>query len=375
MSREGVPTLLYTGVRLRSNKGAGPPPPADQDLGLLWIETQCAAAPEDPGGGAEPLCRCAKGPRLGCPASRSELVRLGGLHVQMGKALVERMVAAGGWRCVLSLAHARGAAPCLLHALAAAQLPHQHPSMPCVNVHRHASLLPTDDDLLVRWRKLPQPAVQLPPPGLRLTGWRDPFVYCGARSAEPEPAAAAAAAAVPRRQEQQAGGGGYRMLLGSGVQGRGGALLGYRSTGQSVRSISPGDNSGCDSAAGSSLATGWEYAGPVCSVADLAADDLADGPADVAGAASWAAHELGEVWECPQLARFPAGAADNTSGGAGSTGEARWLLAVSPYPAKPPHTPSNPVLYWIGSMSEDCNRCELPGRVPACMCPPLCCAR
>lgn len=42
--------MLYTGVRLRSNKAAGPPPPEDHDPGLLWIETQCAAVPADPGG-------------------------------------------------------------------------------------------------------------------------------------------------------------------------------------------------------------------------------------------------------------------------------------------------------------------------------------
>ncbi|KAL4419945.1 hypothetical protein ABPG75_007043 [Micractinium tetrahymenae] len=272
VSKEGVPTLLYTGVRLRSNKGAGPPPPPDRDLGLLWIETQCAAVPGDP-----------------------------------------------------------------------------------------------DDELLIRWRKLPQPAVPLPPPGLQLTGWRDPFVYRGARSAEPEPAEAAAAAAEARQQEQRQDGpgerdGGYRMLLGSGVQGAGGTLLGYRSGGGSVHG-SLGGSSGGDSngSASSSLATGWEYAGPVCSVADLA-----DGPADVAGTASWAAHELGEVWECPLLARLPAGAGSMTSGdgGGGDSGsvgssDALWLLAVSPYPAKPPHSPSNPVLYWIGRLSEDGTRFDL----------------
>lgn len=51
VSAEGTPTILYTGVRLRSSPTSLPPPPADQDAGLLWIETQCAAVPEDPGGG------------------------------------------------------------------------------------------------------------------------------------------------------------------------------------------------------------------------------------------------------------------------------------------------------------------------------------
>ena len=44
----GVPTILYTGVRLRSNALSGPPPPAEHDLGLVWIESQMAAVPEDP---------------------------------------------------------------------------------------------------------------------------------------------------------------------------------------------------------------------------------------------------------------------------------------------------------------------------------------
>ena len=50
VSAEGVPTILYTGVRLRSNRACGPPPPPSQDLGLLFIESQLAAVPADPGG-------------------------------------------------------------------------------------------------------------------------------------------------------------------------------------------------------------------------------------------------------------------------------------------------------------------------------------
>lgn len=146
---------------------------------------------------------------------------------------------------------------------------------------------------------------------------------------------------------------GYRMLLGSGIQGQGGALLGYRSQAGAVHGVQCGSASARDGGT-SSLAAGWEYAGPVCSVADLA-----DGPADVAGTASWAAHELGEVWECPLLARLPACTADagNGSGsGSGARTDAPWLLAVSPYPAKPPYAPSNPVLYWIGGLNKDGTR-------------------
>lgn len=243
--------------------------------------------------------------------------------------------------------------------------------------------LPADDELLIRWRKLPQPAVPLPPPGLQLTGWRDPFVYRGARSAEPEPAEAAAAHAVHRRHEQQQGGrgepgGGYRMLLGSGTKERGGALLGYRSPRAGGRSSG---SEGSDGHAGSSLAVGWEYTGPVCSVADLAAADLADVSADVADSFGRAAPELGEVWECPLLARLPGGAGSNgnSNGGSANSGsrisaeEAPWLVAVSPYPAKPPNAPSNPVLYWIGRLGSDGTRLEFPEACqPACALHPCC---
>ena len=51
LDSDGTPVLLYTGVRLRSNLEAGPLPPPEQDLGMVWIETQMAAVPEDPGRG------------------------------------------------------------------------------------------------------------------------------------------------------------------------------------------------------------------------------------------------------------------------------------------------------------------------------------
>lgn len=43
----GKPMILYTGVRLRSNHEAGMLPPPNQDLGMVWIESQCAAVPAD----------------------------------------------------------------------------------------------------------------------------------------------------------------------------------------------------------------------------------------------------------------------------------------------------------------------------------------
>lgn len=39
----GVPTIMYTGVRLRSNQDCGPLPPADCDLQLPFIESQLMA--------------------------------------------------------------------------------------------------------------------------------------------------------------------------------------------------------------------------------------------------------------------------------------------------------------------------------------------
>ena len=46
LGEDGLPVLLYTGVRLRSNAGAGPPPPAEHDLQLPFVESQLIAVPE-----------------------------------------------------------------------------------------------------------------------------------------------------------------------------------------------------------------------------------------------------------------------------------------------------------------------------------------
>lgn len=40
---DGTPTLLYTGVRLRTNADCGPLPPPAQDLQLPFIESQLVA--------------------------------------------------------------------------------------------------------------------------------------------------------------------------------------------------------------------------------------------------------------------------------------------------------------------------------------------
>lgn len=46
---DGTPVLLYTGVRLRTNPDAQPPPPPECDLHLPFIESQLYAVPRDPG--------------------------------------------------------------------------------------------------------------------------------------------------------------------------------------------------------------------------------------------------------------------------------------------------------------------------------------
>jgi beta-fructofuranosidase len=94
----------------------------------------------------------------------------------------------------------------------------------------------SDDDLLT-WRKhAGNPVLAGPPEGLEVEGWRDPCVW---------------------RE-----GGGWRMLLGSGLRGLGGAALLYRSPDLEH----------------------WEYVGPLL---------LGEG------------RESGRMWECPNL--FPLG--------------------------------------------------------------------
>jgi beta-fructofuranosidase len=60
-----------------------------------------------------------------------------------------------------------------------------------------------DDDLRV-WKKLPQPVIPAPPPGLEVTGFRDPCLW---------------------REGNE-----WRLILGSGIRGKGGAVLLYSST-------------------------------------------------------------------------------------------------------------------------------------------------
>ncbi len=59
---DGTPTIMYTGVRLRSNPDCGPLPPQECDLNLPFIESQLIAVPES---GAQPVLTCGlSGPQL-----------------------------------------------------------------------------------------------------------------------------------------------------------------------------------------------------------------------------------------------------------------------------------------------------------------------
>ena len=79
---------------------------------------------------------------------------------------------------------------------------------PPLHPHPHVWYVQSDDPYLVCWRKLPDPVIRHPPPGLPLSCWRDPF--CLERG---DPAA----------------GKEWTLLLASGLRGRGGAVLVFKS--------------------------------------------------------------------------------------------------------------------------------------------------
>ncbi len=61
LGRDGTPVLLYTGVRLRGTADAGPLPPPECDLGLPFVESQCAVRAvleQQPGEGTRRLFVC-----------------------------------------------------------------------------------------------------------------------------------------------------------------------------------------------------------------------------------------------------------------------------------------------------------------------------
>jgi len=139
---------------------------------------------------------------------------------------------------------------------------------------------------LAQLLKLASPVIAAPPPELirQLIGWRDPFVFADSEGEE--------GARV------------WRMLVGVGIKGIGGAALIYSS------SVPDGT-------------CGWIYSGVLCDASQGC--DSEDAPCDV-----------GAMWECPTLTLFdPAG----TAGGRTS------MFCVSP------DRPTNRVIYWVGTFS------------------------
>lgn len=68
----GVPTILYTGVRLRSNPDCGPLPPPEQDLQLPFVESQLAAVPEAGAHLAPASCEEFPGTPGRCPSAAAQ---------------------------------------------------------------------------------------------------------------------------------------------------------------------------------------------------------------------------------------------------------------------------------------------------------------
>lgn len=117
------------------------------------------------------------------------------------------------------------------------------------NNFRETQLYATSSDPLLRsWTKRPTPVIATPPPGLKVTGFRDP---------------------APWREPSLAGGQ-WLMAVGSGIQHRSGMILLYKS---------------------SDLQT-WEYLHPL--LGGAATGGSASNPVD-----------SGDMWECPDV--FPLG--------------------------------------------------------------------
>jgi beta-fructofuranosidase len=124
------------------------------------------------------------------------------------------------------------------------------------------------DDSLRTWKKLPDPVIAAPPPGLAVTGFRDPYVW---------------------RE-----GNNWMLILGSGSPGKGGAILLYRSS--DLRH--------------------WTYLHPL----------IAGSPTNVK---SVNPVDAGEMWECPDF--FPL-RAKNGDGKhvllVSTVGKVRWMVGT-----------------------------------------------
>lgn len=106
-------------------------------------------------------------------------------------------------------------------------------------IETQLAAVPEDDPTLTMWSKRDEPVLPMPPAGMPLVGWRDPFIF--------------------EIKGQQGNGREWGMLMGSGLKGQGGAIMIYRSE---------------------SLYGGWHFDGMLCE-----ADNT----------------ETGAMWECPLL--------------------------------------------------------------------------
>mmetsp|Transcript_3104 Transcript_3104/g.8988 ORF Transcript_3104/g.8988 Transcript_3104/m.8988 type:complete len:620 (+) Transcript_3104:733-2592(+) len=167
-------------------------------------------------------------------------------------------------------------------------------SQPVVECQCAATSTP-DDERLVSWTKVETPVIARPPPGLPVTGFRDPYVIqTGGNSRE------------------------WLLLIGSGIDKQGGALLLYRSQ---------------------QLSSGWEYVGPFCMGQQRPSDPL----------------DTGAMWECPFFQQLPFQTGAN---GGTPTGGGDYVMCVSPYPHVRQHT-TNPCLYWIGPYQDQALQFDL----------------
>jgi hypothetical protein len=165
-------------VYLKTNEEAvaalGLPPP-EHDLRLRFVETQLAAVPADPG------ARGARAPPHGVGRPLSGQHALGASMQGLSQNLSG----------LLNSLHSTQPHPTSHHA------PSSHP----------LPLATPDDPDLVAWTKLPEPVMRHPPP-LPLSCWRDPFCL---------------------QRGDPASGREWVMLLASGLRGRGGAVLVFKS--------------------------------------------------------------------------------------------------------------------------------------------------
>lgn len=77
---------------------------------------------------------------------------------------------------------------------------HPHTACPPPTPHPRLPISP-DDELLLHWRKV-GPILPLPPPGLGLTGWRDPFVLDSGECPPHPPRGAQSPASHPPQPQQ-----------------------------------------------------------------------------------------------------------------------------------------------------------------------------